>query len=248
NRNISKVLLLGLSESGKSTLGHSMVFVADPHAYNENHRRSYKAAIFETILLSMRTLLEFVGCREDFMRTIYLQEPKFHEETLPVEMTAAIASLWTLSRVHEGYARSPEHRLGSNIEYYMANIERIGTADYCPTIEDILRLQVKTFGISERLLHYQGSTYMVSDVGTRGESKWIHCFENTDVVLLTVDTCAYAGWRPEGPQANEMWEQYELCNSMLTNTWLTGATFILVLTRIDRLEEQLRRYPIQEYF
>ncbi len=67
---------------------------------------------------------------------------------------------------------------------YFDSVARIGTPDFTPTDQDILRSRVKTTGISETTFKIGELTYRLFDVGgQRSErKKWIHCFENVTAI------------------------------------------------------------------
>ena len=58
--------------------------------------------------------------------------------------------------------------------------------DYIPTNQDILRTRLRTTGIKETQFALDHLTYRMFDVGgQRSErKKWIHCFDNVQVVLF----------------------------------------------------------------
>lgn len=67
-------------------------------------------------------------------------------------------------------------------------IDRIGSPDYSPTNQDVLRARVKTTGISETIFDIGELQYRMLDVGgQRSErKKWIHCFENVMAIIFMV--------------------------------------------------------------
>ena len=79
------------------------------------------------------------------------------------------------------------------------NIQRIFGSDYLPTNEDILRTRLRTTGTSETEFFVQGLTYRMVDVGgQRSErKKWIHVFDNCQVVLFLAAISGYDQALPE---------------------------------------------------
>lgn len=62
-----------------------------------------------------------------------------------------------------------------------------------PTDQDILRARLRTTGISETIFDLGSLTYRMFDVGgQRSErKKWIHVFDNVQVVLFLVAISGY---------------------------------------------------------
>ena len=71
---------------------------------------------------------------------------------------------------------------------FFHSIDKIGSPDYSPTDQDILRARVKTTGITETKFQIGNFTYQMFDLGgQRSErKKWIHCFENVMAIIFMV--------------------------------------------------------------
>lgn len=70
----------------------------------------------------------------------------------------------------------------------MSNLDRLFAKNYIPNDQDILRARLRTTGISEAVFETGNLTYRMFDVGgQRSErKKWIHVFDNVQVVLFLV--------------------------------------------------------------
>ena len=71
---------------------------------------------------------------------------------------------------------------------YFSDIDRLFAKDFLPTDQDILRARLRTTGITETIFDTGNLTYRMFDVGgQRSErKKWIHVFDNVQVVLFLV--------------------------------------------------------------
>ena len=81
----------------------------------------------------------------------------------------------------------------TNSHSYFDSIDRIAAPDYIPNDQDVLRSRVKTTGITETTFIIGDLTYRMFDVGgQRSErKKWIHVFDNVQVVLFLVAISGY---------------------------------------------------------
>ena len=72
-------------------------------------------------------------------------------------------------------------------------MDRLFVKDYLPTDQDILRARLRTTGISETIFETGNFIYRMFDVGgQRSErKKWIHVFDNVQVVLFLVAISGY---------------------------------------------------------
>lgn len=79
------------------------------------------------------------------------------------------------------------------IPSFFQDIDRLFQKDFLPTDQDILRTRLRTTGISETIFELGNLTYKMVDVGgQRSErKKWIHVFDNVQVVLFLVAISGY---------------------------------------------------------
>ena len=65
--------------------------------------------------------------------------------------------------------------------------------NYVPTAEDLLRVRIRTTGVTETAIPIGPLTYEIVDCGgARSErKKWIHMFGNVDVLLFFVALDGY---------------------------------------------------------
>jgi len=71
---------------------------------------------------------------------------------------------------------------------FLDHSDRLFSRNYLPNDQDILRARLRTTGISETIFETGHLTYRMFDVGgQRSErKKWIHVFDNVQVVLFLV--------------------------------------------------------------
>ena len=132
--------------------------------------------LFRAILEAMPHLDLALSPQNDARRaTILGLLLQIEADTLPADV--AVRSLWQDPSI---VRRSRKFQLNDSAMYYFNAIERMASASYLPTDQDILRSRVKTTGITETTFKVGEVTYKLFDVGgQRSErKKWIHCFEN----------------------------------------------------------------------
>jgi len=78
-------------------------------------------------------------------------------------------------------------------ESFYNSIDRISAPDWLPDDQDILRVRLRTTGISEIFFDMDHITWSMIDVGgQRSErKKWIHCFENVDCLIFVAALSGY---------------------------------------------------------
>ena len=260
----TKVLLLGSSESGKSTLLKSMKlwFEGD---FTEEERHSFKEAIFSNVVLSMKTLLDAMENREmelDCMEheqhagVIWSQAILKECENLPEAVHTAIRVLWSDSGVREAYRRRNEFQLLDSVEYYAGDIGRLAASNYIPSNRDVLMSRITTAGITEHIfetrtsLHESSEVWRVFDVGGARprRTKWVHVSQGTHLIVFTVDLTCYDKRLSEDPHMNRMLEALTLFDSIYNSKWFDKAAFVLLFTKSDKLSSQMKESSPRDCF
>ncbi|KAF2689823.1 G-protein complex alpha subunit GpaA/FadA [Lentithecium fluviatile CBS 122367] len=253
-----KILILGTSESGKSTLLKALrLCLQEPYTLDE--RLSYREIIWSNVVQSARVVLEAMeslelplenDTNEYHVQTIFMQPSQYEDCPPGSEVIHAVKLLWDDAGFQDAFNRRREYQLPDSFRYYAIDVERIMSPDYVPTNEDIFRSRVKTTGITESSFLYNDLGYKVFDVGgVRSErKKWIHVFGNISTVAFTIDAHSYAKILFEDETVNRMQEQLHLFDSVVNSRWFQESSFIIVFTKIDMLEEWLQTNPAEQYF
>lgn len=253
-----KTLILGSSESGKTTLLKDIRLFIRVAGFDREERVHFAQTNRENIFQSVQVILEEMERMEIPLQhkenqwhvgTIFLREHQ-PEEGYSADVADAVMELWADAGVQEAFKRRHEYHLTDNVAYFANHIQRVCAAGYIPSQEDILRSRVKTTGITETSIHLGDKILRVFDVsGVRSErKKWIHAFENVDSVVFTVDASAYCKNLLEDETVNCMQEQLILWDSIANSRWFTHTNFVLVFTKVDTLPETIELSPIATYF
>lgn len=146
--------------------------------------------------------------------------------------------------------------------------------DYLPSDQDILRARLRTTGISETIFDTGNLTFRMFDVGgQRSErKKWIHVFDNVQVVLFLVaisgydhvlvedrngvsqtTSIYYQEWNGKiltNSSQNQMHEALMLFESIANSKYFEKSALILFLNKMDLFQEKIMsgKAPIHEHF
>ena len=120
----AKVLLLGTSESGKSTLMKSLKLLHEG-PWTTSERISFAEIVFNNVIQSMRVILEAmdeleipleISQNQEHVATIFMQPHCLEQNTLSPDVTEAIRSLWQDAGVVTCFQRSREYQLSDCAE------------------------------------------------------------------------------------------------------------------------------------
>ncbi|KAF2140670.1 uncharacterized protein K452DRAFT_319565 [Aplosporella prunicola CBS 121167] len=255
-----KLLLLGAGESGKSTVLKQMRVI---HAggFSKAERKQWRVVIFNNLVNAFEIVFSAMQEQgisfesEDGTRYAELisREPEIGpEDVMPKDCLEAFQSLWEDKNVQLAILKGNEYALHDNLSYYFLDVERLFAKDYLPTDQDILRTRLRTTGISETVFDLGNLTYRMFDVGgQRSErKKWIHVFDNVQVVLFLVAISGYDHVLVEDRNGNQMHEALMLFESISNSKYFEKSALILFLNKVDLFREKLTagHSPINKHF
>ncbi|VIO86362.1 Uncharacterized protein BM_BM4199 [Brugia malayi] len=115
------------------------------------------------------------------------------------EMAKIIQQIWQSNSIQLVYERRFNYQLLDNAKFFLNSLGRITSPDYSPTTQDILQCRFKTMGIHEINFIYKKVDFKMIDVGgQRSERrKWIHCFDDVNMVLFVVAMSEFDQADPE---------------------------------------------------
>jgi len=251
-----KLLLLGAGDSGKSTVAKQMKII-HLDGFSEEERASYKTAISNNVLTSIRTLIHQCSkfnyalskANESRAQKI-LDIPRDQDPVVTRELGDDVLNLWQDPAIKSTYERSNEYQLNDSTNYYFENISRISQPDYLPTEQDVLRSRVKTTGVLETTFDVEDILFRLVDVGgQRSERrKWIHCFEDVTAIIFCVAISEYDLKLYEDNETNRMHESLQLFKELCSTKWFQSTAFILFLNKKDIFEEKIKRVPLTVCF
>ncbi|KAJ9607665.1 guanine nucleotide-binding protein subunit alpha [Cladophialophora chaetospira] len=254
-----KILLLGTGDSGKSTVLKQLKFINGP-GYSEDDRTFFKGIIFTNIVHSMLAILEAMDAfgipfaspttANPHASVIFAQPRRPIIQSLPCDVSLAISTLWDDAGVRACFSRCSEFQICDSAQYYFDEIERIASEKFIPTDQDILRSRQKTTGVAEFSFTNKATVYRIIDVGgQRSErKKWMHYFEDVDLVLFLVAMSEYDQALYEDGSVNRLQEALDLFSSICQSQWFKRTAVQLVFNKTDIFRQKLKHSPLQAHF
>lgn len=252
-QSISKLLLLGAGESGKSTLFKQMMAIYGSAFKTEEDRLPFKPIIHNNVLTSMKTLIKFVPQFGEGA-VIACQKAKEFVETCSddVEIDASVADcisqLWQDEAVKITYENRCNFQLTDSAQYFFDRVGSMSAVSWIPSQDHVMRARVRTTGIVENDFTIEQNHFKMYDVGgQRNErKKWIHCFENVTAVLFVGVLSEYNLKLYEDDSMNRMEETLNLFDEIINSRWFRETHVILFLNKRDLFAEKIEKYPLTE--
>jgi len=247
-RAVSKLLLLGAGESGKSTLFKQMITIYGT-GFPEGERMTYQSVIYNNIVTMMQTLVAScafhgspVSCRSSFEYVRGMPG----EEKISAANVNHFQALWADKGIQKTYENRSKFQLPDSACYFFDNLDRIAAEGYIPSEQDVLRCRVRTTGITESSFAIEGNKFKLFDVGgQRNErKKWIHCFESVTAVLFVGVLSEYDLKLFEDEKMNRMEETLNLFDEICNSRWFHDTAIILFLNKCDVFEVKIKKVPL----
>lgn len=224
-----KILLLGSGESGKSTIVKQMKIIHQ-NGYTRDELLLYRLTVIKNLVDSAQAIVlalrkfnlepENIDNRDYCDRILQYRVDADPHSSLDSDITTAIESLWKDPITPSVVERSSEFYLMDSAGYFFENVRRIGSIDYVPNEDDVLRARSKTTAISEtRFDMGQLSIHLFDVGGQRSErKKWIHCFEAVTSIIFCVALSEYDQVLLEESGQNRMAESLVLFESVVNSS------------------------------
>ncbi|PWN29512.1 guanine nucleotide-binding protein alpha-3 subunit [Jaminaea rosea] len=254
-----KILLLGSGESGKSTIVKQMKIIHQ-NGYTRDELLVYRLTVLKNVVDSAQAIVlalrKFelepanIENREICDKVLQYRIDADPNATLDSDMTDSIESLWSDPVIPSIVDRSSEFYLMDSAPYFFENVRRIGSQDYVPNEDDVLRARSKTTGIAETRFNMGQLSIHLFDVGgQRSErKKWIHCFEAVTSIIFCVALSEYDQVLLEESGQNRMAESLVLFESVVNSRWFLRTSIILFLNKIDIFKQKIPRIPLSDFF
>ncbi|KAG6380367.1 guanine nucleotide binding protein, alpha subunit [Boletus reticuloceps] len=145
--------------------------------------------------------------------------------------------------------RRREFWLNENAECFFKEILRIGSPDYLPTDNDILRAQEDLTRVIETRLTFSSALHKHDRPSqTILAPKWIHHFEDISYIIFCVSLSDYDLAPSEGNCQRRLNDSFIVFESVVNSRRFTRTSVILFLTNIDVFKDKLSEVPLERHF
>lgn len=254
NRAVTKLLLLGAGESGKSTLFKQLKSIYGS-GFTPEDRVFFRKAVFSNIFSMMKILV-----RQSELLTPTSPECKCALADVGAKLTQYdelepptgehfkwVKDLWADAGIRATWTKRSAFQLNDMVHYFFDKIDDISKPNYSPTDADIYRARVRTTGISEYKFVHKDHIFRIFDVGgQRNERrKWIHCFENVTAVIFFAALSEYDQKLYEEETENRMLEALNLFEYVCNCQWFKKTSTVLFLNKNDLFQEKIKKVDMK---
>ncbi|EPY52379.1 heterotrimeric G protein alpha-2 subunit Gpa2 [Schizosaccharomyces cryophilus OY26] len=257
NRKTYKILLLGASDSGKSTIS-KQIKILNSNGFSQEEIMSFIPVIRRNLLDPAKTLIKLVRNEEIPLDPLNIHNCEIIEKFIPnpgelvsLDFGKAISDLWSVNNIRRCMYRNDSFLIDS-APYFFSRANAICSQDYVPTIDDILHSRNSTMGISEISFGIDHLQVRMFDVGGQRTErrKWIYCFENVNSIIFCVSLNDFDKKLYERHVANRnrLLESIGLFDSIINSQWFVQSSIILFLNKFDLFRKKLEYVPFIDHF
>ncbi|CAG8569030.1 31745_t:CDS:2 [Racocetra persica] len=216
----AKLLLLGSSESGKTTVLKQLKIIHGKGLSDERQR--YRRIVHLNVLTAIKALanaLVTLGYtikpenKQHLDRIINLttikntlnrnsitvqaairdQQLDDNSQDLFMENINTVMALWNDPAIKQCYNSASEIGLQDSAKYFLDNVERFGKDNYLPTDEDILQARIRTVGVAEHRFEIADVVYRIFDVGGHRSQRhfWAPYFDDVNAIIFMAAISAF---------------------------------------------------------
>lgn len=162
------------------------------------------------------------------------------QKVLNLTASSHIQALWRDPAIQAAFMETAftTKPLPENAKYSLDRVGILGSEEYMPSNEDLLRCYARTTGIAEYVV-LEDTKFVVLDVGGQRieRKKWVHCFEEANCFIFIVGLSDYHQTMLEDPNENRLAEQLKLFEGVLD--LCPNKPVVLLFSKADLLREKL---------
>jgi GTPase SAR1 family protein len=252
------IILLGTGSSGKSTVFKQMK-LQHGSSFGFEERQDYKSYIHQFILCNVKKIISLVSSLKysyDDQETLIIAKKimainVLDGQVLDQETALGIQKLLKSASVELIMKRSFERNLDESFGYFYKSPGSFLTESYLPSDQDILMCRHKTNYIVKSAFTTKDHIFNVIDVaGQRDKrSRWSqYCEKGVEAVVVLVSAVSFNQYMDEDPKVPCMKDSINMLTEILKNASLKNSAIIILINKIDLLEERLRHYNVSDYF
>lgn len=255
-----KVLLLGSGECGKTTIWKQLK-ITDCGGFDDSERESFIPGIKLAILFDMKLVLEELtdlgvtvpnNLENDKETLDTLFQESLTDESLTDEVADMIYRVWNDPQIQHVYKQVfyESCGIGENAPYFFENVMRISDGDYIPSDEDILKIRIRTTGMSSMpfIINHDIKLLLVDLGGQISErGKWRNGFKNTNYIMYVISLSDFDQkcFDSDDYRTND---SLSLFQEIANQEHLKSIPFFLILNKTDLFKEKLSDPQSQPQF
>lgn len=247
-RTLMKILCLGTSCSGKSTILKQMRILHQDGFVNDE-KDIYRDSFLYTFVLSARELLSRVPESDFNSKSLEVHAAISQLSNMKARLIKGEAAVLTnvikYFQAWEGEELISKYGLGQHcgtfLNYFLDRMQDVSSYDdFLPNTADILRIRVQTTGVVFTNFRYKKANFCMVDVGGQKTErrKWIHLFDDVKAIFFVVDLSNF----------DDMKESLGVFQDICSTTALKEANLIMFFNKTDIFRQKNNLWELAKQF
>ncbi|KAI8894896.1 guanine nucleotide binding protein, alpha subunit [Globomyces pollinis-pini] len=246
-----KLLILGSSDSGKSTLLKQLKILYS-NGFTSEETKIAKQQIINNILgICSQLLSETQPDLQNKYKPLleYTNDNDQSKEFIQDPLIDLITNLWVDPLIQNVYS-GLSSKIPQTTPHFFDNLSRLVKLDSIPTNEDILLVRTVTPSISDTVFEIENLRFHFYDVsGLKHHRKqWISYFEDVMNIVFIVALNSYDQMMIEDPTTNRMVDALQLYDKIVNHPLLVKPDMILFFNKKDLFEKKIVSVPVKDHF
>jgi len=251
-KGLLKVLVLGISGSGKSTFTKQMKLL-HTGGFTDEELATYREIIRLNVLTGMKELTKQTEKDDHPVSESNRKHARFFLEKQTFEGTIEwnksilkkLEKLWKDPAIQQTWKDSSLYQLQiQNLDYLMENIQRISSPDYLPVLQDIFYARQRTTGITRVNFKKDKYSWELIDVGGQipEREKWEKVMEEgTSAVIFFAGLDEFNMISAEDKAKTKMQISIDVFKEVISADSTEKSCMLLFLNKIDLFEKKNSR-------
>jgi len=243
-----KVIVLGISGSGKTTFAKQMKILYC-NGFDQAELDYYKNILTRNLLIGMRELIKLskkfnISIQEENIKTTEILESYSFEEPLTEENKEYIKVLWKDTGIQQVWKQCLSFQIQmTQYDFYMDHIDRFASSEFVPNDEDILRARQRTTGAYTTTFLVENYRWHVIDVGGQvpERKKWEQIMEEgVQSMLFFSPLDDYNVMSSEETDQTKMQISFSVFQKVVKSAQTHKTAVTVFFNKVDLMEKKLK--------
>jgi guanine nucleotide-binding protein subunit alpha len=248
SKGLIRILILGISGSGKSTFSKQMKIIYT-EGFSDEERLVFVNIVRSNVLIGIKELAEQTTARNLEVEEKRRKYIRFFKENNVFELVLTeknvlkkVKSLWEDPAIQDAWSLCKNYQVQvSQLDYFIDNLERITESEFLPNNEDIVRARQRTAGAYSTRFNAFKFVWEIIDVGGQipERKKWTEIVKEgfaSIIYFASLDEYNMESSEVEGKTKMEV--SLGVFEKLIADPAFKGCT-ILFLTKLDLFKEKI---------
>ncbi|KAI8894541.1 guanine nucleotide binding protein, alpha subunit [Globomyces pollinis-pini] len=248
-----RILILGSSDSGKSTFLKQLKILHGNGFTNEELEKAKKTVIFSLFAICRKIVVESPPEKVQPYKNIENLTIENAKDAIPADFTEIMLNMWSDPIIKEIYPTFGDIFPQSS-RYFFDKLKELLEHSYVFTQEDMLLMRTVTQNISDNVFEVEmrGSKTKLHFFDVSGlkyhRKRWLPYFENVQLIVFLVAVSSYDQVLLEDKDVNRMVDAIKLFEDIVNHPLLAKSDMVVFFNKKDLFDIKIRNISLKTYF